>query len=55
MPLLLNSGVIVISLQWDKVAEYMSTWSMFGEEKDVISTFTAVLKGSNLMDQRLKG
>lgn len=55
MPLLLNSGVIVISLQWDKVAKYMGIWSMLSKDKDVINSFTAVLKGSNFMDQRLKG
>lgn len=54
MPLLLNSEVTVMSLQWDKVAEYMSIWSLFSKEKDVINTFTGVLKASNLMDQRLK-
>lgn len=55
MPLLLNSGVIVLSLQWDKVAKYMNISSLFNNEKYVINSFIAVLKGSNFMDQRLKG
>lgn len=51
----LRSNEYFISLQWDKVAKYISIWSLFDKEKHVINSFTAVLKGSNFMDQRLKG